>query len=147
MKKKHLLVCNKSLLLLMPLVIASSILQECLHGNAFCGLDNVVWTWLHVIVCFVFVMLIVWHVQLNWGGADCWDVRVWYSRFRKHHSKGFKITTVICLLTAITGLIAVPVWLLHGHSGFGGWHGKIGFLCLIMTLIHVIHHWKWYKNA
>lgn len=141
MKKKHLLICNKSLLLLMPIVVSSSILLESLHGNPFCGLDNVVWTWLHVVTSSILLVLVVWHIQLNWKNAS-----EWYHRLKKHHSKGFKGMAISFLLTFFTGLISIPVWLSHGHAGIGGLHGKIGFICAFFMLGHIINHWKWYSN-
>lgn len=139
MNKKHLLVCNKSLLLFTPLVIASGILLECLHGNAFCGLDNDVWTWLHVTTSSFLSVLVVWHIQLNWR-----ETSGWYRRFKKHRSKEFKYLAIFFLFTSLTGLISIPVWLSHGHAGIGGLHGKIGFIAAVFVLGHIKRHWKWY---
>lgn len=139
MNKKHLLVCNKGLLLFTPLVIASGILLECLHGNAFCGLDNAVWTWLHVTTSSLLFVLVVWHIQLNWKG-----IGGWLQHFKNHRSKGFKCLAVFFLLTSLTGLNSIPVWLSHGHAGIGGLHGKIGFIAAVFMLGHIKRHWKWY---
>lgn len=141
MNNKHLSICNKSLLLVLPIVVATGILLECLHGKPFCGLGCAVWTTLHAIAAILLLALTVWHVKLNWKNAGDW-----YSRFKQHHAKGFKCTIVVFLLTAATGLVCVPLWLTHGHTGLGGVHGKIGFVFALLILGHIKRHWQWYSG-
>lgn len=85
--------------------------------------------------------LTAWHVWLNWNSVD-----KWYHRFRQHKSKEFKWTACTFLLTALSGLVAVPVWFLHGHTGIGGVHGKIGFVCAAFMLGHIVRRWNWYRH-
>lgn len=141
MKKKSLLICNRSLLLFTPIVVSNCILQEYLNGNSFCYLDNSIWTWLHVAISSVMLILTVWHVFLNWK-----NMSEWYLRIKKHRSKGFKCMAFSFPLTMLTGLLSIPVWLSHGHTGIGGLHGKIGFFFLFFVLLHIIKHRKWYSG-
>ena len=141
MKKKHLLICNKSLLWVSPLALASGILLEHLHGASLHGIGNAVFTWLHIIASTLTTGLVMWHIWLNWHG-----VSLWYDRLRKHHSKGIKCTAMFFTLTVITGLIAVPLWLSHGHCGIGGLHGKLGYIAAFFTFLHIVKHWKWYSR-
>ena len=53
---------------------------------------------------------------------------------------------IFFMLTATTGLIATPQWLLHGHCGTGGVHGKIGFAAAFFIFLHIAKHWRWYMQ-
>lgn len=139
MKRKHLNICNTSLLLLAPIVLSSSILLEYLHGEHFCGIENTLWVCLHITISCLMTCLIVWHVWLNWQ-----RVSKWYHRFMTHRSQGLKITFFLYLTTTISGIITVPLWLHCSHTGTGGIHGKIGFMSALCILLHIIKHRKWY---
>lgn len=142
MKKKCLKICNTSLLLFAPIVLASGILLEYLHGKSFCGIENALWTWLHIIVSSAMTSLVVWHLLLNWQG-----VNKWHSRFKTHQSAGLKFTTIIYVLTIGSGIIVFPLWLHSGHIGIGGLHGKIGFVSALCILLHILKHRRWYYNT
>lgn len=139
MKQKYLRICNTSLLLVAPAVLASGILQEYLHGRPFHGIGNTFLTWLHIIVSSVMTVLVVWHVFLNWQG-----VNKWYRRFKTHRSPGLKSTVITFLLTIVSGMTVVPLWLHDGHIGLGEWHGKIGFVSSFCIILHIIRHRRWY---
>ena len=139
MKKKALLVCNNGLLLVMPIAVASGVVLECLHGGPLCGLGNRVWTWLHILFSSALLLLVVWHVALHWKRMGNW-----YNGYRQHRSKGFKWMAASFLLMALTGISSVPFWMLHGHAGVGGVHGKIGLVCACFMLGHLIRHRRWY---
>lgn len=142
MKRKYFLICNRSLLLFMPVAVASGILLECLHGRSLCQVDNAVFTWLHSIVSLIMSMLVVWHICLNWG-----RVSMWACRFQRHHSNGFRCMAVFFLLAVFTGVWSVPVWMLHGHGGIGGLHGKVGIVCAFPISGHVWKYRKWYAGT
>lgn len=141
MKKRQLLICNKSLLWVSPIVLASGIMLEHLHGAPFRGIGNAVFTWLHIIASTIMTGLVVWHLWLNWHG-----ISKWYDRFKRHHSKAVKSMAMFFTLTVATGLIAVPLWLTHGHCGIGGLHGKFGYIAAVFTFLHIVKHWKWYSR-
>lgn len=133
MRKKYLRICNTSLLLFSPTVLASGLLLEYLHGSPYRGIPNTLWTWLHIIVSAVMALLVAWHVLLHWP-----RVNQWYRRFSTHRPAGLKYTALSYLLTIVTGVIVVPFWLHDGHLGLGGLHGKIGFVAACCILRHVL---------
>lgn len=127
------------LLFLMPVSLTTGILLECLHGEPFGGVCNSVWVWGHVVASLGMMVLVVWHVRLNWGAEGGW-VR----RLRKHRSGMLRGVFIFFLLSLLTGLAAVPQWLEYGHSGVGGLHGKIAFVGAFFMLWHLKKHGKWY---
>lgn len=137
--KKELKVCNWLLLIVGTIVTASAIILECLHGSSFLGTSFSSWILMHIVVSTAMLCLVIWHVKLNWSGA-----RNRYHRFIHSKSKVLKITCFFFLLTVATGLIVIPHWLSSGHSGIGGFHGKLGFVALFFMLSHVIKHIGWY---
>lgn len=137
--KKKLEICNRVLTMVGVIVIVSSLLLEYLHGTAFFGMDIAVWTWSHVIISTLFLCLVVWHVNLNWHGK-----RTWPNRFIRSKSKELKGICIFLLLTIVTGLIALPHWMVNGHAGIGGFHDKLGLIGLAFMLRHVIRHRRWY---
>ncbi|MGN1264382.1 MAG: hypothetical protein ACI4UL_01055 [Muribaculaceae bacterium] len=68
----------------------------------------------------------------------------WRTRLKQHRSKVLKCTAVLMALTIVIGLMAFPQWLLHGHTGIGGIHGKFGYLAAIFVILHIATHWRWY---
>ena len=139
--KKELKVCNWLLLIVVAIVTASAIILECLHGSSFLGFSFSSWILMHTVVSTAMLCLVIWHVKLNWSG-----VRHWYSRFIHSKSKVMKLTCIFFLLTITTGLIAVPHWISSGHSGIGGFHGKLGLVALLFMVAHVIKHIRWYAQ-
>ena len=140
MKKKLLRICNFSLLLVSPVTLASGILLESLHGTSCFGIEAGVWTVLHIILALSLTAFVLWHLALNWQG-----VRQWPGRFRRHRFRRFRLAVVLFLLTAVTGILAVPLWSSCGHGGFGGWHGKLGFAAAFFVLLHIVQHRHWYS--
>ena len=139
MKKKYLSICNSCLLLLAPFVLSSGIVLEHLHGEHFCGIENTLWVYMHIAISCLMTCLVVWHVWLNWQ-----KVNKWYIRLMTHRSQGLKIIFFLYLMTTISGIITMPLWLHCGHIGIGGVHGKIGFMSALCILLHIIKHRKWF---
>ncbi|MGM9736088.1 MAG: hypothetical protein ACI3ZS_00725 [Candidatus Cryptobacteroides sp.] len=52
--------------------------------------------------------------------------------------------SVLIAITAISGVAAIPQWLIHGHSTLGGVHGKTGFLFILICIFNIIRHRKWF---
>lgn len=134
--------CNHALLALVLPVLASSVILEASHGNPVFHLPFNFWVILHIIAVTVMSCLVIWHLRLNWGKVTEWK--------RKFSSKASRVSKTLCILiaaTSLTGLAAIPQWLLHGHSTLGGVHGKIGFLFLIIAIFHTHHHGKWFTKS
>lgn len=129
------MICNRSLLAIVPIAVASGIALECLHGEALGLIGNEAIIQIHIAASAALTGLVAWHLQLNWG-----SVRSWLGRYRKHRSKVLKLTAIVFAITSITGAVSIPLWLHHGHFGFGGIHGKFGILSAILMLLHIAKH-------
>ncbi len=138
MKKRKLFVVNVVLLVLLVLALASSLLNEFLHG-AFFYFCNRTWTILHVIICLAMFAFLAWHLYLNCGKASSWWKRL---RRQKPLSKWL---FWISIFTLLSGLFAM-IYFFVGHTTLGGVHGKIGFVALLLMIIHTAQRIKWYKN-
>ena len=141
MKKRNLSVCNWALLLAMPLAVLGGVLLENLHGEAFCGLANPVWVWVHVALAAGAVSLALWHLYLSWKG-----VANWVRMFGHHRSWAFKLLFIFFFATLLTGLCALPFWLTHGHFGLGGVHGKLGIAFAWFAVVHIVQRTKWFQS-
>lgn len=140
-KKNQFKVCNWYLLALTVIVLASGILLECLHGSSLHGIECSVFTLIHIVLGVCFMGLVLWHLWLHWR-----KLGEWWNRIVRHHSIGFKLTALFFFLTFLTGLVCVPMWISCGHTGLGGWHGKLGFIAIFLLLPHIMHHWYWYSG-
>ncbi|MGN1354163.1 MAG: hypothetical protein ACI4V2_04555 [Alloprevotella sp.] len=85
------------------------------------------------------VLLVICHLWLNWG-----NVARWWGRWWKHRSLWMKALYVCYLLCALMGVMATIQWLKHGHTGLGGWHGKVGFAVALFVVIHLAQRLSWY---
>ena len=94
---------------------------------------------LALIIGIVFCGLVGFHLYLN------------RKAFQISKKKGaMKWLMNIFIVLALTGVIVIFVVLRHNmqHSSLGGLHGKIGFLFLIFTFVHIIRHKNFFlKNV
>ena len=64
-------------------------------------------------------------------------------RFAKNRNKVTRVLWWVFLLTAVSGIAATIQWIVEGgHSPIGGVHGKIGFLMVIIAVIHAVRQRK-----
>lgn len=135
-------ICNISLLAITPAVLATSIILEASHGAALLGMSFNVWVILHLVAVLVMTGLVCWHLRMNWGKLSGWAKKI-----SGKASGASKALAILIALTVLTGFFAIPQWLIHGHSTVGGIHGKIGFLFILVCLIHTIRHRKWFRRS
>lgn len=135
-------ICNISLLAITPAVLATSIILEASHGKSVLGLKFNFWVIIHLVAVLVMTGLVCWHLRMNWG-----RISGWAKKFTGKASGASKTLAILIAFTALTGLAAIPQWMFHGHSTVGGIHGKIGFLFILVCLIHTIRHRKWFKGT
>ena len=133
-KVKKLKICDWTLAILLPIVLASSIQLEATSSS---GIFPVI---LHIIVSLPFMSLIVWHIYLHFQ----W--KKWLTKFSK-----LKVPTRILwwlyILTFISGVATLIHWLIENeHSPLGGVHGKIGFLMIAFAIGHTIKRIKFFKR-
>ena len=135
-------ICNISLLAITPAVLATSIILEASHGESVLGLKFNFWVIIHLVAVLVMTGLVCWHLRMNWG-----RISGWAKKFTGKASGASKALAILITITVLTGIFAIPQWLIHGHSTIGGIHGKIGFLFILVCLIHTIRHRKWFKGT
>lgn len=132
---ERLKACDKTLGIVLIVMLASGIQLEATSGRY-------AWTvWAHIALGIVLTALSVWHIYLHYRWSD------WFARFRKNRNQPTRILWWVLLLTAVTGIIATAVWLAaHERSHIGAIHGKIGFLMVIVGVIHAVGH-KYKRKA
>ena len=133
-KVQKLKVCDRTLAVLLSLVLASSIQLEATSSR---GILPVV---VHIIVALPFLCLILWHIYLHFQ----W--KKWLTKFSK-----LKVPTRILwwlyTLTFLSGAATLIHWLIeNGHGPLGGVHGKIGFLMIAFAIGHTIKRIKFFKR-
>ena len=120
--------CDRTLGIVLIVMLASGIQLEVTSGRYARSV------WAHITLGIVLTALSVWHIYLHYRWSD------WFARFRKNRHQSTRILWLF-LLTAVTGVVATVVWLIDGsHSHIGAIHGKIGFLMVIVGVIHAVGH-------
>lgn len=124
--------CNKSLGLTLLLMLASGIQLEVTSGKYGWSV------WAHVILGIVLTGLSLYHIFLHYRFSN------WFSRFVINRNAATRILWWVFLLTVVTGMAVTVKWLTgSGHTTLGGVHGKIGFLMVIVAVVHAAgHHGK-----
>lgn len=125
----RLKICNRTLGITMLLMLVSGIQLEATSGRY-------IWTvWLHIILGILLIVLSIYHIYLHYRKSN------WFARFAKNRNASTRILWWVFLLTAVTGIGATISWIGHNqHTPLGGVHGKIGFLMVIIAIIHAVRH-------
>lgn len=126
---KRLKICNRLLGLTLILILASGIQLEVTSGSP-------AWSvWVHIALGLVLTALAFYHIYLHYRKAN------WFARFAKNRNTSTRILWWVFLLTAVSGLAATVGWIGDKvHSPLGAVHGKIGFLMVIVAIVHVARH-------
>lgn len=126
---KRLKICNRLLGLTLILILASGIQLEVTSGSP-------AWSvWVHIALGLVLTALALYHIFLHYRKAN------WFARFAKNRNTSTRILWWVFLLTAVSGLAATVGWVGDNvHSPLGAVHGKIGFLMVIVAIVHVARH-------
>lgn len=121
--------CNKWLKVILLLILASGIQLEATSGRY-------AWSvWVHIVLGLILTGLSIYHIYLHYKNSN------WFTRFAKNRNKVTRVLWWVFLLTAVSGIAATLQWLMEGgHSPIGGVHGKIGFLMVIVAIIHAVRH-------
>ncbi len=132
---RRLKVCNRSLGIVLILMLVSGIQLEATSGRH-------VWSvWVHIALGIILTVLLLYHIYLHYKSGN------WFARFAKNKNTVTRVLWWVFLLTAATGFAATAIWIAgQHHSPLGGIHGKIGFLMFIVSAIHVISH-KHHRKA
>lgn len=95
------------------------------------------WVWLHIVFGTAFFVLIFWHLALNRPAVRM----MWRKPKINQPKKGTRWLGAFFLLTLISAVIATVHWCINpGHSTIGGIHGKIGFVFIVMVIVHTCRH-------
>lgn len=126
---KRLKICNRLLGLTLILILASGIQLEVTSGRP-------AWSvWVHIVLGLVLTALAFYHIFLHYRKSN------WFARFAKNRNTATRVLWWVFLLTAVSGLAATVGWVGDNvHSPLGAVHGKIGFLMVIVSIIHVARH-------
>lgn len=125
----RLKICNRFLGLTLILILASGIQLEVTSGRY-------AWSvWVHIILGLVLTALAFYHIFLHYRKSN------WFARFAKNRNTSTRILWWVFLLTAVSGLAATVGWVGDNvHSPLGAVHGKIGFLMVVVAIVHVARH-------
>ncbi|MDE5666541.1 MAG: hypothetical protein K2G17_03315 [Duncaniella sp.] len=134
-KLTKLKICNWSLLPLTLAILISGIQLEVTHSSGYTSV------WLHIIVGMLFMIMSAYHIFLHF------DKNNWFAKFHKQKKQVTRILWWVSLATFITGVIASIHWLVtFTHSPIGGIHGKLGFLMIIFSVLHISKRIKFFKS-
>lgn len=127
---------DKSLGFTLILMLASGIQLEATAGSY-------AWSvWVHIVFCTLLTVLSIRHIYLHYRSSN------WFARFAKNRNKVTRVLWWVFLLTAMSGIAATVQWIVeNGHSPIGGVHGKIGFLMVIIAIIHAAKHIRQRKRV
>ena len=133
-KLQRLRICDWTLAVMLPVVLASGIQLEATSSG---GIISVV---LHVVVSVTFMCLIIRHIYL------LFQWKKWLTKFSK-----LKVPTRILwwlyVATFATGIATLIHWLIaNTHTPLGGIHGKIGFLMIAFAIGHTLRRLKFFKR-
>ncbi len=126
---QQLRLCNRWLGCTLLLVQATGIQLEATSGRY-------VWSvWFHIITGILLAILSVYHIFLHYRTGN------WFSRFARNRNASTRILWWLFLLAAASGIAATVIWADgYMHSHLGAVHGKIGFLMVVMAIIHIAGH-------
>lgn len=133
---EKLMICNRLFGLTLILMLASGIQLEATAGRY-------AWlVWVHIALGIILSVLSICHIYLHYRFSN------WFVRFAKNRNKVTRVLWWVFLLTAVSGIAATMQWLVeNGHSPIGGVHGKIGFVMVIVAIIHAAKHIRQRKRA
>ena len=133
---EKLKICNRLLGLTLILMLASGIQLEATAGSY-------TWSvWVHFALVIILTVLSICHIYLHYRFSN------WFARFAKNRNTTTRVLWWVFMLTVISGFEATAQWLVeNGHSPIGGVHGKIGFLMVLVAIIHAARHIRLSKQT
>ncbi len=140
MKKSKLTVINISLIVLLVLTTVSSLVLECTGGKDLPVLRGSALVLLHIAVTLALMILSYLHIKAHFGRTSQWRER--FGRTKKQNKWLLWVTAI----TLLTGIAAIFTYFAYGHTPFGAIHGKIGYIALLIMILHLLRRRKWLKN-
>lgn len=125
--------CNRVLLVTTLLILASSLQLE-INSHA-----PVLWVWIHIVTGILFLSLICRHIYLHFRWNN------WIMRLIRKRRGVVRWMTVSGLLLILSACIATIHWTATtAHTVVGAIHGKIGFIFILLTIIHIIRYRRFF---
>lgn len=131
MKNRKLYLIDIILSLLLIVVLISSVLNETLHDESLGNLSNHAVITMHIAITLILMAMCIIHIKLHYGQVANW------LRCLKKGKMQTRWVFILCTLALITGILATIIFFTHGHTPFGGIHGKIGFAVLLLMILHL----------
>lgn len=130
MKKiTKLRICDRSLLFLTVVILASGLQLEFTHSS------QTAWVWIHIVLGLTFAAGIIWHLALHPAA-----LKAPRPGRRKGQGGGLNhpVLSILFFLMLLSGIVAACHWTAaFTHSPIGGVHGKIGFVFIIAVMVHI----------
>lgn len=132
----RLKLCNRTLGFVLIMMLASGIQMEATSGIY-------TWSvWVHINLGIMLTGLSCYHIFLHYRRSN------WFARFAKSRNTVTRVLWWVFLLTVVSGMVATFIWLGDNrHSHFGAVHGKIGFLMVILAVIHAVRNMRKKKRC
>ena len=134
-KVTKLRTCDWGLLFLTIAILVSGVQLEVTHCN------GLVFVLIHIVVGLLFMFMATYHIYLHFGYSN------WFAKFRRQRSQVTRILWWVSLISLITGLVAMIHWTItFAHAPIGGFHGKLGFLMIILSVGHICKRAKFFER-
>lgn len=134
-KKSKLKVCNWSLLAVASLMLVSAIWLEATGSRGATAVR------IHIALGIIMMALVAWHIFLHFGKSN------WFGKLRKLKAQFTRVLWWVAMVAFASGIVATVLWLLFAvHSPIGGVHGKIGFILLLLSVVHIAKRFKFFRG-
>lgn len=133
-------VCNLCLIAVGALTLLSSIQMEVCGGKGLWGLSFTTFMYLHCGLGTLMFILVAEHLYLHFGNKN------WITKMKSLKKQTKWLCTIFAVLLPISVVAFVRIVTFPTHTPIGAAHGKIGFLFLILCVLHTAWRWKWVKK-
>lgn len=142
MKNKSVFLVNTALLVVGFLTAISSVQLEVSSGRDYSGISFDRWVWLHMVICLICMIGVGYHLYLHWAG-----VSKWLSGIATLKSKQTKWLVWLSVITFLSGILSgVSFLIVAEHNGIGKVHGKFGLVVIVLTILHIVKRFSWYRD-
>lgn len=104
------------------------------------GIGKAYWLLAHKVSTLLAMPLVVWHVLLH----KQWLLKFFSRQLKNKHKGANRALLVVYLLSALTALLS---WVVLGNTVYAdilkGLHSKLGFVLVLLFLVHLKHYWFW----
>lgn len=141
-----------SFVAIVVLVFSGLLMQAVYHmgrnpENISCmGLDKTAWSATHKITSMVCLILVVYHLYLNWQ----WLKKAISNKRSKNGKRIKKYSLWLSFIFVLATFTSLLSWLIIEDKNEARHiieiHDKLGIVLFVMLIIHFIRHYRWFKN-